>query len=156
MSEPGDGDSGAADSVPHRSEIRPEGPAAVEALGRALARELRSYRVDAVVLWSDPSTAVLAHVVAREVGADVVYAYSDKGILSLSRPVANGARAVLVDYEWLFQPGLLPLLTMLRRTATVTAVLSVADPEVPVRVEDLGESDWIGLAAPASIEETYR
>lgn len=100
-----------------------ESPAVAEVVGQSLATALRPFAPDTVVLWSEPRTAVLGHIVARELGAKVIYAYSDEGILSLS--AALGARIALVDYEWDPYPGLVPLLRMVQGRSTVVVVSSV-------------------------------
>ena len=105
--------------------VEQEHPAVTEALGYAMAQRVKDIGVDTVVFWSDPHTAVLAHVVARELDANLIYAYADHGILSLSSQPPAGAHAMLVDFEWDPNPGLLPLVTMLRSSSTVTAIASV-------------------------------
>ncbi|MFJ4651910.1 hypothetical protein ACIP5Y_11620 [Nocardia sp. NPDC088792] len=120
-------------------------PEAAESLGRALAARLRDLSIDAVVLWCDPRAAVLGHVVARELGAELVYAYSDLGILTLSSTPPPGTRAALLDYVWEPDPGLVPLLTMVRHSAEVAAVASVLSPPDSLRHNDIGPAVLISL-----------
>jgi len=110
-----------------------ESPALAEAVGQSLATALRPFTPDTVVLWNEPRTAVLGHVVARELGAEVIYAYSDEGILSLSATL--GRRIGLVDYEWDPYPGLVPLLRMVQAQSTVVVVSSVL-PLPPTLTDD--------------------
>lgn len=131
-------------------ESRRENPDVVETLGRAFAEALRSHRVDAVVLWSDPHTAVLGHVVARELRSDLIYAYADEGILTLTATPTSGTQVVVVDFEWEFQPGLVPLLTMLRRTSTVSAIASVLPLPIPLREDEIANAALVTLSAPES------
>jgi len=100
-------------------------PSLVELLGTSLAAILLPFTPDTVVLWSDPLTTVLGHVTARELKANMIYAYSDEGILSLSSPPTARSRIALVDYNWEPYPGLVPLLRMLQSQSTVVAVSSV-------------------------------
>lgn len=123
-----------------------EHPGVVEAIGRALAGVLEPHAVDAVILWSDPHTTVLGHVVARELGVDLIHGYADQGILSLSSAPAPGCAVAVVDYDWPIQPGLVPLLTMLRRVVTVAAVASVLPTTLHVDDDDLAGATITTLA----------
>jgi hypothetical protein len=99
-----------------------ESPYVAEALGTALAERPSSHAVDTVVLWNDPYTTVLGHVLARELPADLIYANAEEGVLTLTAQPAQDSRVALLDYEWDAFPGLAPLLTMLRRSAPVIAI----------------------------------
>jgi hypothetical protein len=107
-----------------------DSPAVPETLGRALAEQLRRYRPDAVVFWCTPEAAVLAHVVARELGADVLAADEDQGRLTLDRRPTAGATVVAVDVEWVDRPGLFPLVrTVVGAGAQVVAAAAVLHTE---------------------------
>lgn len=106
-----------------------DSPSVPEALGRALAEQLRRYGPAAVVFWGAPEAYVLGHVVARELGVDVLPAYEDQGLLSLSRPPADGSELVAVDVEWSDYPGLPPLIrTVAGAGARVVAAAAVLQP----------------------------
>jgi hypothetical protein len=103
-----------------------DSPAVPEALGHALAEQLRQYQPTAVVFWSSCEASVLCHVVARELGVNVLPAYDDLGRLSLGRRPENGATIVAVDVEWADYPGVLPLIrTVAGAGGTVVAVGTV-------------------------------
>lgn len=131
-------------------------PAVVESLGRALAAQLSEMSIDAVVLWCDPRAAVLGHVLARELGAEVIFAYSDLGILSLSATPGPGARAVLLDYVWEPDPGLVPLLTMVRHSAEVAAIASVLPPPISLGPNDIGSAAVLSLEASPELQAERR
>lgn len=88
-------------------------PAVPEALGARLAAAFFPDAVDVVVVWDTVDAAVLGHVVARHLGADLVYAYAEEGILGLSPAPAAGARVVLIGYDWRQYPGIDPLVSLL-------------------------------------------
>jgi hypothetical protein len=83
-----------------------QSPVVAEVLGRNLAAELHERRPGAIVVWDQVETAVLGHVVARELGANLVYAYSVGGALGISEGLVAGARVVLVSYDWSEDPGM--------------------------------------------------
>src|SRR5262249_55474451 len=89
-------------------------PSVVEAIGRRLAERLSTPGVGAVVSWDDLDDAVLGHVVARELGGQLSYAYVDEGILGVTPVPESGTKVVVVGYELTRYPGLGPLLSMLR------------------------------------------
>ncbi|WP_369637246.1 hypothetical protein [Nocardia sp. JMUB6875] len=124
-------------------------PEVTEALGQALAGRLRESAPEAVVLWCDPRAVVLGHVVARELGAELVLAYSDLGILSLSTTLRPGTRAALVDYVWETDPCVVPLLTMVGHSADVVAVASVLNPPESLRDSDIGSAALMTLSTPS-------
>ena len=103
-----------------------DSPAVPEALGHALAEQLRQYQPTAVVFWSSCEASVLCHVVARELGVDILPAYQDQGRLSLGSRPGNGSTIVAVDVEWADYPGVLPLIrTVAGAGGTVVAVGTV-------------------------------
>jgi hypothetical protein len=103
-----------------------DSPSVPEGLGRALAERLRDFAPDIVAFWVSPDAAVLAHVVARELGVSVIGVREDQGRLILGRSPAPGAKVVAVDVDWGDSLGLLPLiLTFAGAGATVVAAASV-------------------------------
>ncbi|MFJ4651906.1 hypothetical protein ACIP5Y_11600 [Nocardia sp. NPDC088792] len=79
-------------------------PAGAEELGRALARALRDAAADpdaaadTVLVWDDSDDLVLAHVVARELGATVMRALEIEGlVLPLGEHGPPGAVVLLAD-----------------------------------------------------------
>lgn len=63
-----------------------QSPTVAEVLGRSLASVLKGIAADVVIVWDQVETSVLGHVVSRELGSDLVYAYSVEGSLDLSAP----------------------------------------------------------------------
>lgn len=82
-----------------------QSPEVAEILGRRLAAAFNAGNVDSVVVWDQVESAVLGHVVARELHADLVYAYSVEGALGVSAALETGSRVVLVSYDWSEDPG---------------------------------------------------
>ncbi|MEV0052584.1 hypothetical protein AB0H34_19030 [Saccharopolyspora shandongensis] len=119
-------------------------PAVPESLGAWLATELRRFQPRTVVLWADIATAVLGHVVARELGAQVVYAFADEGVLTLDGTMNAGERVALIGYDWPARLGLDPLVRLVHNSGAVVAavgsVLAAQHEEVPVVVLDPGVS----------------
>lgn len=81
-------------------------PARTEQMGGAIAAEMASLDVSAVVCWDLSEDAVLAHVVARELGVGLVRAVEIEGIVALLQPVAEGARVALVAETFRARTGL--------------------------------------------------
>jgi hypothetical protein len=75
-------------------------PAGVETLGVALAAALREHRIEAVAIWSTPDEAVLAHIVARELGAGVCHVDEVLGLVTLRPGIGPEARTALIATAW--------------------------------------------------------
>jgi len=105
-------------------------PVVPESLGEWLAAELRRFEPRTIVLWSDVEAAVLGHVVARELGARVVHAFADEGVLTLNAATDPGENVALVAYDWSGRPGLGALVQLVQNTrAVVVAAGSVLATE---------------------------
>ncbi|GAB3261482.1 hypothetical protein [Arthrobacter pigmenti] len=99
-----------------------QSPAVAEALGRNLAASLASAQPKTVVVWEDQvESTVLAHVVARELRADLVYAFSVEGSLGMSGSLAPGSRAAVVSYDWTEMHGLDALLRFVQSQGAIVA-----------------------------------
>ncbi|MGW4487238.1 hypothetical protein ACWEOE_25750 [Amycolatopsis sp. NPDC004368] len=100
-------------------------PAATEVVGAALADLLTTPEVDRVAVWHGADDAVLAHVVARQLGATVTRASELEGVVGFHPPVAAGERIALVATAW--EPARLRTLLNLATTtqAEVVAVAAV-------------------------------
>ncbi|WP_326834599.1 hypothetical protein VSH64_06685 [Amycolatopsis rhabdoformis] len=96
-------------------------PAATELVGTALADLLTSHAVEQVVVWQGPDDAVLAHVVARRLGAAVTRASELEGVVGFYPPVAAGTRVALLGAAW--EPA--RLRTLLNLAATARAEVAV-------------------------------
>jgi hypothetical protein len=89
--------------------VRPARPLDSEKMGTMLAEPLKEMNIDALVCWYRVEDATLAHVIGREVKADVLYAFDAEGLLSLVEGLVPGARVALVAAEFLYAndlPGL--------------------------------------------------
>lgn len=71
-----------------------------ETIGTALAEALRAHRIEAVALWSTPDEAVLAHIVARELGATVHHADELEGLVTFQPEIVPDTRAALIATAW--------------------------------------------------------
>jgi hypothetical protein len=74
-------------------------PDAIETIGTALAARLRDSRPQAIAVWRTSGDVVLAHVVARELGAVVLHAVEQEGAASLEQAAA-GLRVALLATAW--------------------------------------------------------
>ena len=74
----------------------PVDPKETEKAGKKLAQALGSQSISVVVCWDKAEDAVLAHVVARELGVPVCYAYESGGIMGLESRLPAGASTALV------------------------------------------------------------
>lgn len=95
-------------------------PTRVERVGTSLAEQLRQLQPSVVGCWDSSEDAVLAHVVARELGISTRPAVEIEGIVSLLRPVREGGRVVLVAES--FAPRSLAALAGVMRHAGATVV----------------------------------
>ena len=75
-------------------------PGVAEILGKEIAKVLAPTAPDTVLVWDQVESAVLGHVVARELDADLIYAFSVEGSLGHSGELTQGTRTVLVSYDW--------------------------------------------------------
>ena len=116
-----------------------QSPAVAEALGRGLAASLTSAAPDTVVVWDQVESAVLGHVVARELRADLVYAFSVEGSLGISGTLAPGSRAVAVSYDWTELHGLDALVRFTQSQGALVAgigsVVAAPGPEAHLGIE---------------------
>jgi adenine/guanine phosphoribosyltransferase-like PRPP-binding protein len=104
-------------------------PEVTEALGIRMARQFADSAIDQVVAWDTVAAGVLAHVVARELSAQLVLAYADEGLLGVTIPSGSGHRIVLVGYAWQEYPGIEALIRMLESSgATIVGIASVLAP----------------------------
>jgi hypothetical protein len=115
-----------------------QSPAVAEVLGRSLAASLSSAAPDTVVVWDQVESTVLGHVVARELQADLVYAFSVEGSLGISGAL-TGSRAVLVSYDWTELHGLDALVRFAQSQGTVVAgigsVVAAPGPEAGLGID---------------------
>lgn len=107
-------------------------PVLFDEAGRRLAEQIAGQGAEVVVIWEGMESAVLGHVVARQLGADLVCAYAVQGSLGLSAGIYPGAKVALVDIDWATDPGLEPLLKLLEtRNAEIVGIGSVLQAVLP-------------------------
>lgn len=107
-------------------------PVIAETLGRELATRLRPLALTGVAYWSEPGTAVLAHVVARELDVALVPVVADEGRIYIGELAGAEARLAVVDEDWSHHPGIPVLVRALSgRGAEVPAVATALAPSVP-------------------------
>lgn len=102
-------------------------PARTEQVGAALAAAVADLDIGTVVCWDTTEDAVLGHVAARELGAELCLAVEIEGIVSLLQPLSGDTRVALVSEEFKARTGLAGLAGVVRHSGgTVVAVGSVA------------------------------
>lgn len=114
-----------------------------EKAGKKLAQALGSQSVSVVVCWDKAEDAVLAHVVARELGVPVCYAYESGGIMGLESKLPAGASAALVADVFTHQNDLAGLAGVV--TNSGYTVVAVATRRPGVSVEDTTAAEAISL-----------
>ena len=99
-----------------------------------------------MAFWSSADTAVLAHVVARELGAELLPVAEDQGRILVSRPIGATARVAVIDIDWTDNLGLAPLTRALGGPTVVVAAGSILRPVTPV---DEGAEPTLHVLEPA-------
>jgi hypothetical protein len=102
-------------------------PAVAEWLGLRMANILGPRRPDIIVYWADGDDAVLAHVVARELGAERGGAWLDLGRITVPAPLPAGARIALVAAEWSPSTPLAPLRVAMSSHGEVVGAVAISD-----------------------------
>jgi hypothetical protein len=111
-------------------------PARTERVGTALAGRLRDKGITAVVCWDDSEDAVVAHVVARELGVGLRLAEEIEGIVTLERPLPENAVVALVAEELTARTAVAGLAGVVRHSgARVAAVATVRTTAVVAETE---------------------
>lgn len=104
----------------------PQSPVVAEVLGRSLAAVLKAAEPETAVVWDQIENAVLGHVVARDLGIDLVYAFSVEGSLGFSSSLEKGSRVVVISHDWTELHGLEALVRFIQaQGAVVTGIGSV-------------------------------
>jgi len=106
-------------------------PARTERVGIRLAELLAGKGVTAVVCWDSSEDAVLAHVVARELGVGLRLADEVEGIITLERPLPDDAAVALVGEELTARTAVSGLAGVARHSgARISAVATVRTPAI--------------------------
>lgn len=98
-------------------------PASTEALGRWLAAQVGEQPLDAVLVQDDLPSLVLGHVVARELGVGLIYAFDDGGLLQASGAIGPGSGVGLVSGEPLEDTSVRAAASLLERHDSRLAVV---------------------------------
>lgn len=109
-------------------------PARTERVGIRLAERLGGLGVTAVACWDSSEDAVLAHVVARELGVGLRLANEVEGIITLERPLPDGTVVALVGEELTARTAVSGLAGVARHSGA--RVIAVATVRTPAIVED--------------------
>lgn len=104
-------------------------PARTERVGAALAAAMDGLGVTAVVCWDNSEDAVLSHVVARELGTELILAVEIEGIVSLLQPLPAEARVALVAEEFRARTGLAGLAGVVRHAGGDTVAVGAVRGE---------------------------
>ncbi|MEU8633632.1 hypothetical protein AB0C38_15790 [Amycolatopsis sp. NPDC048633] len=119
-------------------------PAAAEVVGTALAGLLAAHPADQVVTWHGADDAVLAHVVARRLGAAVSRASELEGVVGFYPVVPAGARVVLLGTAW--QPARLRTLLNLAATEHIDVVAVAAVLATPA-LDEVSQAPVVALVS---------
>lgn len=104
--------------------------AATETVGRRLAQQVRDAHpdVEVLVVWDAPGPSVLAHVVARELGAHVVRAYEIEGLVELADSADAGQPALALGDHFPTENSVNALVGVARSSGLrVVAIASALD-----------------------------
>lgn len=110
----------------------PLDPRRTESVGAELARRLPAIDNAVVVCWDVSDDAVLAHVVARELGVPLLRAGAIEGIVELEDALPAGATAVLVAEEFTGRTALAGLAGVVAHGGGRVAAVATARPGEPV------------------------
>jgi len=108
----------------------PVDPKETEKAGKKLAQALGSQSISVVVCWDKAEDAVLAHVVARELGVPVCYAYESGGIMGLESRLPAGASTALVSDVFRHQNDLAGLAGVVTNSGYTVAAVATRRPGV--------------------------
>lgn len=114
-------------------------PARTERVGTRLAQRLAGQGITAIVCWDASEDAVLAHVVARELGVGLRLADEIEGIVTLERTLPDGAVVAMVGAELTARTAVSGLAGVVRHSGgRVAAVATVRTPAVVADTEAAG------------------
>jgi len=103
-------------------------PAAATAVGQALAERAREQNPTVVLSWAGEDDIVLAHIVASELGVPRAVVELDLGLITVSRALPEGSRAVLVAPQFSAERPVASIATMLgTRGHTLVLAAALAD-----------------------------
>lgn len=114
-------------------------PQEVESRAAELAGHLSGFRPSTVLTWQTPWNVVVAHVVARELGAASVRCFDDDGLIEVDGPLGDdGPVAIVVALDRAEHlRAMLALTEQQDREVVVVGALGVLAPEVVEELERL-------------------
>ncbi|MFC5746268.1 hypothetical protein [Actinomadura rugatobispora] len=101
---------------------------ATETVGRALAEAVRAFAPEVLLTSGEGADAVLAHIVARELGVRAAPFYLEEGVIEVDAALIRGRRVVLMVAR-----GVRPL-----RLSTMHSFVATHDAELAGIVEVIG------------------
>lgn len=104
-------------------------PTRTERVGGELATAMDGLSVTAVVCWDNTEDAVLGHVVARQLGTELVLAVGIEGIVSLLQSLPADARVALVAEEFRARTGVAGLAGVVRHAGGETVAVAAVRGE---------------------------
>lgn len=123
-------------TAPNETPLTLDDPARTERVGARLAERLRGHGITVVVCWDASEDAVLAHVVARELGVGLRLAEEVEGIITLERPLPEAAVVALVAEDLTARTAVAGLAGVTRHSgAQVAAVATTRTPAVVAETE---------------------
>ncbi|MGB3413545.1 MAG: hypothetical protein WBA28_02390, partial [Microbacteriaceae bacterium] len=75
-----------------------------ESFGELLVPQLKDLGIERIISWDQLHSTVLAHVLARSLGAKVANAYAEDGLLGIDRAGAGEEVAIILDIDWPAHP----------------------------------------------------
>lgn len=124
-------------------------PQATEAAGRRIAEQAVALHPGCVVIWDDPQSAVLAHIVSRELGCSTARAFEYEGLIDLIDVPEKGTRGLLVAESFATTMSVQALVGVARNQGiTVVGIaalihseaLGSAEESMPIIVADGSEN----------------
>ena len=125
-------------------------PEGVEDLGVALADALRPHEPTVVMVWEGVADAVLAHVVARELGARIVLAFDADGLVAHTGALARGARVAVLTDTVEQSTTLEAMTTYARQSGAQIAVLALLAAPAQEVLPDVPTVALVQLADPGN------
>lgn len=110
------------------SDVLVTDPRAAIAIGARLDAGLGECRFDRVVIWNEPDSAVLAHLVGSARDVPVVRATQIEGLVELVDPIGSGDRALLLAPAFAHEGSWRALASLVSRAGAEVAALAAIDP----------------------------
>lgn len=99
---------------------------AAESVATSIAQQLKANGIQTIVTWDTPNTAVLAHIVSRELSCATALAHEQEGIVELTGCSFNEHDRTLVMSDEFETPNSLHALTGIAESRSLTVVAIAA------------------------------